>query len=61
MAPFRQMTVPAHLKHAGGRPSEYRPEYCQVVIDHMALGFSLTARRAVREPAVNEAKAWGAT
>jgi len=37
------MTVPAHLKHAGGRPSEYRPEYCQVVIDHMALGFSLTA------------------
>jgi hypothetical protein len=43
MAPFKQMTLPAHLKHPGGRPSEYRPEYCQAVIDCMAQGFSLTA------------------
>ena len=43
MAPFKQMTLPAHLKHPGGRPSEYRPEYCQAVIDFMAQGFWLTA------------------
>lgn len=43
MAPFKQMALPAHLKHPGGRPSEYRPEYCQAVIDCMAQGFSLTA------------------
>src|SRR5262245_33924214 len=34
MAPFRRTTLPAHLKSSrGGRPSEYRPEYCQAVID----------------------------
>jgi hypothetical protein len=43
MAPFKQMTVPAHLKHPGGRPSQYRPEYCQAVIDFTSQGFSLTA------------------
>jgi hypothetical protein len=26
-----------------GRPTLYRPEYCQLVIDHMAQGYSLTA------------------
>ena len=46
MAPFRQTTLPAHLnpaKHAGGRPSDYRPEYCEAVIACMAQGYSLTA------------------
>ena len=46
MAPFRQTTVPAHLnpaKHAGGRPSEYKPEYCEAVVEAMAQGLSLTA------------------
>jgi hypothetical protein len=44
MAPFKQTTLPAHLKASqGGRPSEYRSEYCQAVIDYMAQGFSLTA------------------
>ena len=43
MAPFKQTTVPAHLKHPGGRPSEYRPEYCEMVQEHMAKGKSLTA------------------
>ena len=44
MAPFKQTTLPAHLAiPRGGRPSEYRPEYCRAVIDFMAQGFSLTA------------------
>lgn len=25
---------------AGGRPTDYKPEYCQMVIDHMAEGLS---------------------
>jgi hypothetical protein len=33
----------AHERHAGGRPSEYRPEYCQLVIEKMSEGLSLTA------------------
>lgn len=24
----------------GGRPTEYKPEYCQMLIEHMAKGFS---------------------
>ena len=46
MAPFRQTTLPAHLnpaKHAGGRPTDYRPEYCDAVIAAMSDGLSLTA------------------
>lgn len=26
-----------------GRPTDYKPEYCQMVIDHMAEGFSFEA------------------
>jgi hypothetical protein len=33
----------AHHKHAGGRPSQYKPEYCDMVIEAAADGFSLTA------------------
>lgn len=46
MAPFKQTTVPAHLKDpqwGRGRPSEYRPEYCEAVIEYMGQGYSLTA------------------
>jgi hypothetical protein len=46
MAPFAQKRMLAHLnpaKHAGGRPSEYRPEYCEAVIAFMAQGYSLSA------------------
>lgn len=42
MAPFRQLTVMAHQRERG-RPSEYRPEYCETVIEHMGQGYSLTA------------------
>ena len=30
-------------KHAGGRPTEYRPEYCELVIAEMAKGYSIGA------------------
>jgi len=43
MAPFPQTTVPAHLKPGRGRPTGYRPEYCQMVIEHMRQGHSLTS------------------
>jgi hypothetical protein len=46
MAPFAQKRLLAHLnpeKHAGGRPSEYKPEYCELVIERMGEGLSLTA------------------
>jgi hypothetical protein len=45
---FRQQKLMAHekpeylAKHPGGRPSEYRAEYCQAVIDWMAQGKSIT-------------------
>lgn len=36
--------MPAHYREGQtfGRPSEYRPEYCQLVIEKMAEGLSLT-------------------
>jgi hypothetical protein len=30
-------------KHPGGRPSAYKPEYCEQVVEYMAKGKSLTA------------------
>jgi hypothetical protein len=46
MAPFPQTTVPAHYRdpdYTTGRPSDYRPEYCEAVQTYMAQGYSLTA------------------
>ena len=43
MAPFPQKHLMAHEKPGIGRPSEYRPEYCQQVIEFMGQGYSLTA------------------
>jgi hypothetical protein len=31
------------MAHAGGRPTLYKPEYCQYLLEDMAQGFSLTA------------------
>lgn len=45
MAPFAQKRMLAHLKPEArreGRPSDYRPEYCDKVIEAMANGVSLT-------------------
>ena len=46
MAPFKQVRPLAHetIEHRGrGRPSEYKPQYCELVKKHMATGKSLTA------------------
>jgi hypothetical protein len=47
MAPFARTTLPAHYNpdtgQTFGRPTEYRPEYCQLVIEKMGEGLSLTA------------------
>lgn len=46
MAPFARTTLPAHLKPENkgrGQPTLYRPEYCELVIEFMAQGYSLTA------------------
>jgi hypothetical protein len=46
VAPFAQKRLMAHLdpvKHPGGRPSEYKSEYCELVIEKMSEGLSLTA------------------
>lgn len=45
MAPFAQRRALAHLEpqasHAG-RPTDYKPEYCDMIIEAMAEGVSLT-------------------
>jgi hypothetical protein len=43
MAPFQQKHLPAHYRRPVGRPSEYKPEYCDLVIERMGQGYSLTA------------------
>jgi hypothetical protein len=61
MAPFAQKRLLAHLnpeKHAGGRPSEYKPEYCQAVIDKMEQGLSLAAFAGSIKVARDTVYAW---
>jgi hypothetical protein len=44
--PFAQTQLPAHVRdpnYTTGRPSEYRVEHCQLVIEFMGQGYSLTA------------------
>ena len=43
MAPFPRTTLMAHERHPGGRPTLYKPEYCEAVVKHMAQGLSLTS------------------
>lgn len=45
-------------KHPGGRPSDYKPEYCQQVIDAMRAGFSLTAFAGIIGVARSTINAW---
>lgn len=44
MAPFQRTTLPAnyHPEFTGGRHSEYRPHYDEMVLEFMAQGYSLT-------------------
>jgi hypothetical protein len=40
------LTSEAHtapVRHAGGRPSKYRPEYCEGIVEKMSRGFSAMA------------------
>lgn len=44
--PFKRTVTPAHKRmpdYKTGRPTLYRPEYCDMVIEHMGKGHSLTA------------------
>ena len=46
MAPFERTRAMAHWRdpnYTTGRPTLYRPEYCDLVIEKMAEGLSLTA------------------
>lgn len=35
------------MPHAGGRPTEYKPEYCELLIEHMKRGLSFESFGAV--------------
>lgn len=43
---------------AGGRPTLYKKEYCQMLIDHMAQGFSYTTFSAVIDVCVDTLNEW---
>lgn len=46
-----------HVKHAGGRPTKYKPEYCEEIIQYMRDGKSLAEFAAhinVARDTVNE-------
>jgi hypothetical protein len=64
VAPFARKHLPAHLnpekcgKHPGGRPSEYRPEYCETVLTAMSEGISLGAFAGVIGVARNTVYEW---
>jgi transposase len=34
-------------KHPGGRPTDYKPEYCEMLVEHMKRGLSFEAFGAV--------------
>lgn len=46
------------MKHAGGRPTDYRPEYCQMLIDHMKQGNSFESFGAVADCAESTLYVW---
>lgn len=60
MAPFKRTTLPAVYSNGQtfGRPSQYRPEYCQLVIDKMAEGISLTAFAGFLRVSTNTIYEW---
>ena len=54
----RQMTKRPHQPHAGGRPSLYKPEYCDEVITVCSTGLSLTAFAGVIGAARSTIQNW---
>src|SRR5690554_5877361 len=45
-------------KNPVGRPSKYKPEYCQMLIDHMAEGASMTSFAAEIDVARSTLNEW---
>jgi transcriptional regulator with XRE-family HTH domain len=62
MAPFERASLPAHWKdpnYTTGRPTEYRPEYCDLVIDQARQhGLSLAAFAGVIGVSKETVYAW---
>lgn len=46
------------MKNPVGRPTKYKPEYCQMVVDHMADGASLTSFAAEIDVARSTINEW---
>lgn len=53
-----QATAVAAPKHPGGRPTKYKPAYCQEIVELMGQGFSLTAAAAELGISRETAYAW---
>lgn len=49
---------PFEAKHPGGRPTKYRPEFCDAVIEDGKLGYSLTAFAATISVDRDTLKEW---
>lgn len=47
-------------KHAGGRPTDYRPEYCEMVVADMAEGYSIGAFAGLIGVARSTIQRWAA-
>lgn len=43
---------------AGGRPSKYKPEYCEMLVKHMATGLSFESFAAVIDVSEETIHAW---
>lgn len=51
--------VKKKAKGPGGRPEKYRPEYCDMVIEHMEKGFSFESFAGVVDTCVDTLYEWG--
>lgn len=49
-----KLVVSTEEQNPVGRPSKYKPEYCQQLIEHMASGLSFETFAAVVNPRVNQ-------
>lgn len=45
-------------KNLGGRPTKYRPEYCDAIIEHMSAGASMTSFAAEIDVARSTLNEW---
>jgi hypothetical protein len=47
------------MAHPGGRPTKYRPKYCQMVIENGKAGYSLTSAAAKLDVSRDTLTEWG--